>query len=105
MLPQEVADLLEIVEIKALCRRAGISQVDAGPKGATIAFRHAKFSNPSGLVRFIQTEKPGTIKVGADQRLTIRADWGDDAERRLKGARGLVRKLAELAGDAAAKAA
>jgi transcription-repair coupling factor (superfamily II helicase) len=104
-LPQEVADLLEIVEIKALCRRAGIAQVDAGPKGATIAFRHNKFSNPSGLVRFIQSEKPGTIKVGADQKLTIKADWGADADRRLKGARGLVRKLAELAGEAAAKAA
>ena len=36
----EVKHLLDVVEIKALCRQAGVEQIDAGPKGAVIAFRN-----------------------------------------------------------------
>ena len=50
-LPQEVRHLLDIVEIKGLCRQAGIEQIDAGPKGAVIAFRNKSFANPEGLDR------------------------------------------------------
>jgi transcription-repair coupling factor (superfamily II helicase) len=103
-LPTEVEHLLEIVEIKALCRAAGIAQVEAGPKGATIGFRKGRFANPDGLIRYIQSEKPGSIKVQADHKLVVRADWGEDADRRLKGVRGLVRKLAEIAGAVRAAA-
>ncbi|MGH6815897.1 MAG: transcription-repair coupling factor, partial [Hyphomicrobiaceae bacterium] len=35
-LPEEVARLLDVLEIKGLCRQAGIAQVDAGPKGAVL---------------------------------------------------------------------
>ena len=38
-LPDEVVHLLEIVAIKALCRKANVAKVDVGPKGAVIAFR------------------------------------------------------------------
>ena len=48
--------LLDIVEIKALCRQAGVEQIDAGPKGAVIAFRNKSFANPEGLVAFIREE-------------------------------------------------
>ena len=34
-LPEEVEHLLKIVYVKALCRRANVEKVDAGPKGAT----------------------------------------------------------------------
>ncbi|WP_445811314.1 transcription-repair coupling factor, partial [Yoonia sp.] len=37
-LPREVNTLLLVVRIKAMCKKAGISQLDAGPKGATIRF-------------------------------------------------------------------
>ena len=50
-LPQEVRHLLDVVEIKGLCRQAGLQQVDAGPKGAVIAFRKNQFANPEGLDR------------------------------------------------------
>ena len=33
-IPAEAENLLEVVKIKQLCRRAGISKLDAGPKGA-----------------------------------------------------------------------
>ncbi len=50
-LPEEVKHLLTVVQIKNYCRRAGVAQVDAGPKGALITFRNKKFSNPQGLVK------------------------------------------------------
>ena len=37
--PPEVEQLLKIVAIKALCRRAHVEKVDAGPKGVIVAFR------------------------------------------------------------------
>ena len=47
-LPEEVDHLLKIVFVKALCRRANVEKVDAGPKGAVIAFRNNIFANPAG---------------------------------------------------------
>ena len=101
-LPEEVAHLLEIVQIKALCRRAGIEQVEAGPKGVVAAFRNNAFANPDGLIAFI-TENAGRVRLQPDHRLVFKADWSTP-EQRLKGARALVRQLAELA-EAAKRAA
>ncbi|NBX09485.1 MAG: transcription-repair coupling factor, partial [Marivivens sp.] len=56
-LPKEVNTLMLIVRIKAMCKRAGISQLDGGPKGATIRFHNDKFASPKGLVEFIQAQK------------------------------------------------
>jgi len=58
-LPDEVKHLLDVVEIKGLARLAGLQQVDAGPKGAVIAFRKNQFANPAGLVQFMQKSGSG----------------------------------------------
>ncbi len=97
-LPEEVKHLLGVVQIKAFCRKAGVAQVEAGPKGAVIAFRHNTFANPAGLVTFIG-EHEGTVKLQQDHKLVFKADW-PEAEERLKGVRNVVRRLAELAGEA-----
>ncbi len=47
-LPEEVKHLLAVVQIKGYCRKAGIAQVEAGPKGAVISFRGNSFANPAG---------------------------------------------------------
>ncbi|RWE20992.1 MAG: DEAD/DEAH box helicase, partial [Mesorhizobium sp.] len=52
-LPEEVTHLLKIVFIKALCRKANVEKLDAGPKGVVIHFRKREFPNPVGLVKFI----------------------------------------------------
>jgi len=93
-LPQEVSHLLDVVKIKALCRQAGVEYVETGPKGAQIAFRNNSFANPEGLIAFI-TEGAG-VKLTPDHRLTVKADW-KGADQRLKGTRGLLRQLAEIA--------
>jgi transcription-repair coupling factor (superfamily II helicase) len=94
-LPEEVKHLLTVVQIKNYCRRAGIAQVDAGPKGAVVTFRNKKFNNPQGLVKFMH-DNGAAVKLQPDHKLVFRAEWEDGVER-LKGARALVRELADIA--------
>ena len=93
-LPREVNTLLVVVRLKAMCRRAGIARLDAGPKGATVQFHMDKFANPAGLVAFLQAEK-GLAKI-RDNKVVLRRDWATDAER-IKGAFAIARDLAERA--------
>ncbi len=94
-LPEEVKHLLTVVQIKNYCRRAGVAQVDAGPKGATVAFRNKKFANPQGLVKFMH-DHGAAVKLQPDHKLVFRAEWDEGVER-LKGTRALVRDLAAIA--------
>ena len=94
--PEEVSHLLEIVEIKGLCRQANISNVDAGPKGAVIAFRHNVFANPDALMD-LANNVPDEVRIQpADQKIVFKADW-KDADARLKGVRDFVMHLVGLA--------
>jgi transcription-repair coupling factor (superfamily II helicase) len=94
-LPSEVEHLLDVVEIKALCRQAGVATLDAGPRGASVGFRKGQFANPDGLVKLIAASK-GMVKVQPDMKLVFKADWEQEAAR-MKGARGLVAELARIA--------
>jgi transcription-repair coupling factor (superfamily II helicase) len=99
-LPKEVNTLLLVVRIKAMCKRAHIARLDAGPKGATIQFHMDKFPNPAGLVAFVQDQK-GLAKV-KDNKIVVRRDWARDADK-IKGAFAIARDLAMQAeGKAAA---
>ena len=97
-MPKEVEHLLEIVAIKAVCRRAGIAKIDAGPKGAVVSFRNDQFVNPAGLIEFISSS-PYDMKVRPDQKLVFRQDWPGDSLR-LKGARRAANIIAEIAAEA-----
>ena len=94
-LPPEVQHLMDVMEIKGLCRIANIAKIDAGTKGALIALRKNSFPNPDGLVQFVQSSR-GHLKVQPDQRLVYRADW-DLPEARVKGVRALIQNFADLA--------
>ena len=90
-LPKEVNTLMLVVRIKAMCKRAGISQLDAGPKGATIRFHNDKFASPQGLVEFIQAQN-NTAKV-KDNKIVIRRDWEKERDK-IQGAFNIARDLA-----------
>jgi transcription-repair coupling factor (superfamily II helicase) len=94
-LPEEVEHLLQIVTIKTLSRRAHVEKVDAGPKGAVIAFRNNTFPNPEGLVAWI-AEQGNRARVRPDQTVVLMRDWENPA-RRLKGTAEAVGRLAALA--------
>ena len=91
-LPREVNTLMLIVRIKSMCKKAGISKLDGGPKGATIQFHNDKFASPTGLVDFIQNEG-GTAKV-KDNKIVVLRDWKKDSDK-IKGAFAIARDLAE----------
>jgi len=93
--PVEVDNLLEIVAIKALCRKAGISKLDAGPRGAVVAFREDGFANPGGLVDWISSQA-GTVRLRPDQRIVATRNW-DQVDVRLAGARDVAQTIADIA--------
>ena len=94
-LPDEVEHLLKIVAIKALCRRANVEKIDAGPKGAVISVprqrlrqsRRADCLHPRARRR--RAGAPGH-EGRAVRRL-------GNAEERLKGASALLRRLVSIA--------
>ncbi|MDX5381569.1 MAG: transcription-repair coupling factor [Rhodobacterales bacterium] len=91
-LPREVNTLLLIVRIKEMCKKAGISRLDGGPKGATIQFHNDKFASPQGLVEFIGAQN-GLAKV-RDNKIVVRRDWTQEKEK-IRGAYAIARDLAE----------
>jgi transcription-repair coupling factor (superfamily II helicase) len=101
-LPKEVNTLLLVVRIKAMCKRAHIARMDAGPKGATVQFHMDKFPNPAGLVEFLQAQN-GLAKIQGN-KVVVRRDWATDGDK-IKGAFAIARDLAEkvIAGKKAAK--
>ncbi|MDF2115214.1 transcription-repair coupling factor [Roseiarcaceae bacterium H3SJ34-1] len=94
-LPEEVEQLLKLISIKALCRRAHVEKVDAGPKGVVIAFRDNSFANPQGLVRYV-AEQGRDAKVRPDMRIVFTRDF-ETAKERLEGTRLILRTLVSIA--------
>lgn len=94
-LPEEVETLLKVVAIKALCRRANVDRIEAGPKGAVIALRDNKFDNPEGLLRWISSNSP-LSKIRPDQKIVWFSDW-QNVDGRLEGAKELLEDLVEIA--------
>ena len=93
-LPSEVANLLDIVKIKQLCRKAGIGQVEAGPKGAVIGFHKDSPPNVEALLKWV-AGKRGGVKLRPDQKLVAMRMW-DDTTQRVKGVQNLIQELAAL---------
>ena len=91
-LPREVNTLMLVVRIKAMCKRAGISKLDGGPKGAVIQFHNDKFASPEGLVAFIEDQR-GLARV-KDNKIVVQRDWKKDSDK-IKGAFAIARDLAE----------
>jgi transcription-repair coupling factor (superfamily II helicase) len=95
VLPDEVRYLFKVAAIKAYCRRANVEKVDAGPKGAVIAFRENRFAHPDRLVFFIR-QHGQAAKVRPDMKVVFFQDW-ETPEERLAGTTEILRQLANLA--------
>jgi transcription-repair coupling factor (superfamily II helicase) len=94
-LPDEVDHLLQVVRIKQSCRAAGVEKIEAGPKGAVIAFRGDSFAAPERLIGFI-TDGAGDIRLRPDHKLVVARDWRDPVAR-MRGVGALVEELAGMA--------
>ena len=95
-LPDDVENLLNLVEIKQLCRMAGVERVDAGPKGAVLSFHPSCRIEIQKLVQYIQ-QQTGTAKMRPeDEKLVFMRPW-DELPARVKGVHKIMKELAALA--------
>ena len=94
-LPAPVENLLEVIALKQLCRAAGIERLDAGPKGAIVAFRNNRFAQPDKLIALISGQQTA-VRVRPDHKVVFIRDWASEKER-VKGARSIASQLAKLA--------
>jgi transcription-repair coupling factor (superfamily II helicase) len=93
--PEEVEHLLQVMTIKALCRRANVDKIDAGPKGMSLSFRENTFSNPDALVGWLARDA-GDAKLRPDMKVVFKREWPTPLAR-LKGTANILRQLVKLA--------
>ncbi|HYD70039.1 transcription-repair coupling factor [Azospirillum sp.] len=68
-LPAEVAVLLEVAGLKALCRRAGVEQLDVGPAGAVLGLRDGAVAERLAAARPDVKRRPdGRLVLSAGDR-------------------------------------
>jgi len=102
-LPEEVSNLVQVIEIKQFCLQARVAKLEAGQKGALVTFQNDEFAEPMALLDYIQ--RLGTrAKLRPDQKLFIGGDWAS-TRARLNGALSLSKALARLAQGATVKPA
>jgi transcription-repair coupling factor (superfamily II helicase) len=99
-LPSEVQQLLKIMSIKVLCRRANVEKVDAGPKGIIVSFRDNAFANPNGLVAYV-AEQASFAKVRPDMKIVFIRDV-ESPDERIKATTAILRNLVRIAEKKAA---
>ncbi len=92
--PGEVDNLLRIMSLKQLAKKANVSKVDVGQKGVVIKFHKDTFENPERLLQFIQDQR-GLAKIRPDQSLFFTRSWGGIAER-FKGCAKLLEDIGAL---------
>lgn len=95
-LPEATQNLLTVIETKLNCRNACVAKLDAGPRGALVAFHNDSFPDLPGLLAYVDRLKD-SAKLRPDSRLVITRPW-PDAKARLNGALQLSRGLAKILG-------
>ena len=93
-LPEETVQLMEITAIKTLCKRLGISKLDAGPKGALFTFRDDTVLDPGQLMMLVRT-RPSKLRLRPDSKLVFSGIW-PAPDKRMHAVRGLLGELVGL---------
>jgi transcription-repair coupling factor (superfamily II helicase) len=93
--PQEADNLLAVIVLKLLAKRAHVERLDAGPKGATLTLYRNAFPNTAGLLTYIAAHA-GIIRITPQQKILVAKPW-ENADDRLRGVRDLLEKMAALA--------
>jgi transcription-repair coupling factor (superfamily II helicase) len=102
-LPDETRQLLDVMAIKVQCRTLGIAKLDAGEKGAVIAFRPDTIMDPQRLMEIVRS-RPNQLKLRPDSRL-VHSGLGGTPERRIPLVKAFLKELEAACGLASAEAA
>ena len=98
-LPDTVKNLLEIVELKHLCRQANILKIDAGPKGFALSFKDNQFLAPDRLIGWIAAQGD-SVQLRSDHKVIIKLE-SSVVSGRARQAHNIVSDIAGLLSDAA----
>ncbi len=79
-LPDTMKNLLEIVELKQICKGLNIAKLDAGDKGFALSFKDNQVSDPDALIAWIAGQK-GQVQLKSDHRLVIRDELAQISKR------------------------
>ena len=67
-IPIEVSNLIEVINLKLVCKKLLIEKIEVGNKGLTIKFVNNDFPNPDRLINFIY-DNSKKIKLRPDHKL------------------------------------
>lgn len=67
-IPAEVKNLMNVIELKCLCKKAQVEKIDVGRKGFSLSFYENKFSHPEALLTYIH-QNCARIKLKPNQSL------------------------------------
>jgi len=95
-LPDATENLVRVIEIKLNAKKACVSKIDIGPKGALVTFHDDKPPNIPGLLAWVD-KLGGVARLRPDSKLVVQRTWGDP-KARLHGALQLSKGLAKAAG-------
>jgi transcription-repair coupling factor (superfamily II helicase) len=91
-LPEETANLLKVVRIKQIARKAHVARIEMGPRGALVTFAEAGFPDVPALLSWIGRMK-GAARLRPDDRLFVSRPL-PTPEARLAGALAVAKALA-----------
>ncbi|HAU28764.1 MAG TPA: transcription-repair coupling factor [Rhodospirillaceae bacterium] len=94
-LPMEVDNLMKVMAVKDLCRKAHVSKLDAGDRGALVAFAGDSCPYAQKLVSYLMGQA-GTVRLRPDGKLVYARAFHDPGAR-LAGVRRILSDLVGLA--------
>jgi transcription-repair coupling factor (superfamily II helicase) len=94
-LPPPTEHLIRLIEIKLNAKKACVSKIETGPRGAVVTFHNDAPPDVPALLGYVQ-KIGASAKLRPDSKLVIARDW-TDPKQRLNGALQLSRGLAKLA--------
>lgn len=93
-IPEAFLNLLSIIDLKVLSKKAHIDKVDVGQKGVVISFYKNLFPNPEKLIPHIQSHH-GMMRLRQDHKLVVLTHWHTH-EDKMKGLRQILSELRAL---------
>ena len=95
-LPDATDNLVRLIEVKLDAKKACVSKIDVGPRGAVVSFHDDNPPNVAGLLAWIE-RLGGVAKLRPDNKVVVSRAW-NDPKARLNGAMQLAKGLARAAG-------
>lgn len=93
-IPEETENLLKVIYIKSLCKKANIEKLDAIDTGIIISFKNNKFVNGPLLLKFV-SNMGNSAKIRADQSIFFASECSTTIKK-IRFTIKILQKIVEL---------